>query len=523
MIVFNSRSLMKWRTLSQVQVSNFSIKQLTILASVMMASVFVFCYLTFRYFWTYDAAVDLAVAQQQEEVRRVKTLLEIQKADLAKSLLDYAAWDEVAEFISGDNDDLLESSINEHSFSAQQVSGIFIFDPNVALVWGKLYDYIYKTELSYDEIRYKFGALLADSLRSRTDQITPFVKFLVLNEQPHLMATSRVCNSDGMDCDKGFMMFIKPVGSEFSRTLKRATGLDVDILTKPDHSPPLKLSGSNTSLIEKLDYQNESTVSVVIHHSVKIPPFITWGELSAVFAFAVFMFVFNLSVVHIMVRPIKRARSALDSLTKGETSQLTEQDTFISYEMRDFVYRINEVFGQLESKQRELEWVALHDALTKVGNRRSLQQYWSALTESTELHYTSLVLIDIDYFKPFNDHYGHIEGDSVLQHVAQTLKNAPTECEKFVSRFGGEEFCIVLSSHLPIDNQQEAEWLRASIEQLNILHQYSSIASHITISAGVADCASNKLDKLQDIFLVADRALYQAKDAGRNTVIIQPY
>lgn len=489
----------------------------------MMAVTFVFCHLTFRYFWTYDTAVEQAIAQQKEEVRRVKTLINLQKSDLAKSNMDYAAWGEVVDFIAGNNDELLEESINEHSFSALQVNGVFIFDSNVSLVWGRLYDYIYNKELSYDEIRYKFGSLLADSLRSRTDKINPFVRFLVLNGQPHLLATSRVCNSDGLECNKGYMMLIKPVGAEFSRTLKQATGLEVEIKTKSDTENLPATPLPNTSIIEKIDYQNDSTVFIELQHSVKIPAFITWGELSAVFAFAVFMFVFNLGVVHIMIRPFKRARRALDQLMSGESSQLTEQDTFISYEMRDFVQRINEVFSQLENKQRELEWIALHDALTKVGNRRSLQQHWSSLVESNQACYTSLLLIDIDYFKPFNDHYGHIEGDNVLQQVASMLQRAPTESTKFVARFGGEEFCVVLSSQEEINNDREAEWLREAIEQLNVCHDYSPISPYLTVSIGVADCGLQQLDKLQDTFLVADKALYQAKDNGRNQFVIYPF
>ncbi|WP_043887140.1 diguanylate cyclase [Vibrio sp. 16] len=502
-----------------MQISNFSIKQLTVIASIMMAVTFVLFYLTFRYFWTYDTAVELAIERQNEEVRRVKTLIHLQKNDLAKSISDYAAWDEVVDFIEGNNDDLLVDSINEHSFSALQINGVFIFDADVSLMWGRMYDYIYKQELSYDEIRYKFGALLAESLRSRTDRITPFVRFLVLNEQPHLLATSRVCNSDAIDCDKGYMMILKPVGETFSRTLQQATGLQVHIKTKRDDDTILDHAQDNISIIEKNDYRNDETVFLEIHHSVKLPPFITWGELSAVLAFAVFMFAFNLSVVHIMVRPIKRARSALDQLMSGESSQLTQQDTFISYEMRDFVYRVNEVISQLESKQQELEWIAHHDALTKVGNRRSLQQHWQTLVEKQPKH-TSLLLIDIDFFKPFNDHYGHVEGDNVLQQVATALKEAPTESSKFVARFGGEEFCVVLSNDSPLNNRQEAEWLRAAVETLKIRHHYSPIAAHLTASIGVADCGLQPLGDLQDLFLVADRALYEAKDAGRNQVVI---
>ncbi|MFB9217571.1 sensor domain-containing diguanylate cyclase [Vibrio sinaloensis] len=502
-----------------MQISHFSIKQLTILASIMMAGTFVVCYLSFRYFWTYDAAMEQVYAQQQEEVHRVKTLLDIQKSNLAQGLVDYAAWDEVAKFIQGQSHDFLDSSLNDHSFAAQQINGIFIFNADVSLIWGRLYDYIYKQELSYEEIRYKFGSLLADSLRSRTDQITPFVQYLVLNGKPHLVATSRVCNSDGMDCDKGYMMFIKQIGDQFSQTLMQATGLDVDIWTKQQAQARNFQPSADVSVIEKLDYRNQPNVCVIIRHLATTPPFITWKELSALLAFACFMFVFNLSVVHIMVKPITRARYALDSLSKGQSSQLTDQDTFISYEMRDFVNRINEIFNQLELKQKELEWLALHDALTTVGNRRSLQQHWTRLLEG-QPRCTSVILIDIDFFKPFNDNYGHIEGDKVLQIVAKTLQHCDSDSDKFVARFGGEEFCVILSSDSPIDSIEEANQLRVAIEQLQIAHEFSPISSYLTISAGVVECRLTSSDKLQDKIRLADAALYAAKQQGRNRLVV---
>ncbi|MFM2590777.1 diguanylate cyclase [Vibrio sp. TBV020] len=503
-----------------MRIIHLSLKQLTLFASLMMASVFVCCYLTFRYFWVYDSEVEQALRQQSEETNRVKTVLDLQKSDLASALVDYAAWDEVDAFIQGKNHSFLETSLNAHSFTTKQLSGVFIFDKDMGLVWGQLYDYLYKRELSYDEIRYKFGALMADTLRSRTDIITPYVKLLVLNDKPTMLATARVCNSDGMDCDKGFMMFIRPIDSEFSRTLKQATGLNVEIVTTNKSAE--QLTSPNITVLEKLDYQNQSTVRVLVHHSAKLPDFITWGELSMLLAFALFMFAFNLSVVHMMVRPIKRARNALNSLSHGG-SIVTDEENFISHEMRDFVCRINEVYAQLDEKQQELEWIARHDALTEVGNRRSLQQYWQEKLRLKDHGYACVALIDVDFFKPFNDHYGHLEGDVVLNKVAQQLKKSEGDCEQFVARFGGEEFCVVLTSHTPINANAEGERLRQAIEELDLAHCYSPISTHLTVSIGVADCGSQSLAEQQEILLLADKALYQAKNQGRNRVVIKEY
>ncbi|MDC5807599.1 diguanylate cyclase [Vibrio europaeus] len=505
-----------------MQISHLSLKQLTIIASLMMASVFVFCYLSFRYIWTYDEAVERFEFLQAEEVNRVKTVIDLQKSELARSLINYAAWESITDFIHSPDPEFTDRSISPHTFTSQQLSGVFIFDPNVSLIWGRHYDVKALQDRSYDEIRYKFGALLADSLKSRTDKITPFVKFLVFDDQPALLATSRICDSDGADCDRGYMMFIKPIGGSFVRMLKQATGINVEIYTKQQAEAAEVANRENITILERLDYQNNSTVCIVINHSVTMPSFITWGELSAVLAFAVFMFGFNLCVVHVMIKPIKQARFALCNLNK-DSQTITEEDQFISHEMRDFASRINEVFGELERNRSELEWLSTHDALTKVGNRRRLQAYWQQLKSCSQNQYVSVVLIDIDHFKSFNDNYGHLEGDFILSEVATHLSNAKSSCDKFIARYGGEEFCILLSSEQPINNKQEADALLSAINTLAITHEHSPTAQYVTVSVGVADCACQPLDNQHDIFLVADSALYEAKHSGRNRAKIKPY
>jgi len=505
-----------------MQISHLSLKHLTIIASLMMASVFVFCYLSFRYIWTYDEAIERAKFLQAEEVSRVKTVIDLQKEDLARSLNNYAAWEGMSDFTRSPSESFTARNLRTHTFAAQKLSGVFIFDPNMKLIWGRHYDAITKQDKSFDEIRYRFGALLADSMRSSKDKIEPLVKFLVFNNQPALLATSRICNRDGVDCTRGYMMFIKPIDGSFSRMLKQATGVNVEVYTKQQARAAEIAKRDNITVLERLDYQNKSTVCIVINHSVTMPSYITWGELSAMLAFAVFMFGFNLCVVHVMIKPIKQARFALCHLDKNSQT-ITEEDKFISHEMRDFAGRINEVFAELEQSRSELEWLSHHDALTKVGNRRKLQAYWHDIKSKPGNPYVSVALIDIDHFKSFNDNYGHLEGDFILNEVATQLSMAKSSCDKFIARYGGEEFCIIFSSAQAINNAQEADILLDAINQLAIPHVHSSIAEYVTISIGIADCSRQPLDNQHDIFLVADAALYEAKQSGRNQAKISPY
>ncbi len=507
-----------------MQISHLSIKQLTIFASLLMSLVFVCCYVTIHYFWSYDEALQQAKSQQQEELNRVKTVINLQKSELAAALIDYSAWNDVVDYIKSPDPAFIEDSINDHTFVAKNLSGVFIFDPDVSLVWGRHFDPIMRQERSYEEIRYKFGSLLADALRARTDQVSAFSKFLVLNDSPVLMATSRVCNSDGQVCDKGYMLMLKSIDNGFSRMLKQATGIDVEVLTKESARAQNLAVSDNISIIERLDYQNQSTVCIIVRHTTKLPTFLTFKELSAILTFACFMFIVNLYLAHLMIRPLKDARSALNNLAKGSKTELARADHFISQEMQDFANQINRVFNELEEQKQELEWISSHDALTKVGNRRKLQVHWRQLSNSNLGEYVSVALIDIDWFKLFNDHYGHLEGDFALQAVAKQLSDTETGCDKLIARFGGEEFCIVLSSSTPIDNDKEAQQLIDSVNELAISHQYTlNEQKCLTVSIGVASCEQHSLRCQQEILLAADHALYQAKHNGRNGYIVVNY
>lgn len=509
-----------------MQVSHLSLKQLTVLASSLMSLVFVVCYVTIHFFWSYDTELQRAKTQQQEELNRVKTVINLQKSEVSAALIDYAAWNDVADYITQPNQEFIDDSINDHTFVSKNLSGIFIFDPNVSLIWGRHYDPIMRQERSYEEIRYKFGSLLSDALKSRTDHISAFSKFLVLNDAPVLVATSRVCNSDGEVCNKGYMLMLKPIGSGFSRMVKQATGIDVEVLTKETAKAKNLADQDNISIIERLDYQNQSTVCIIVRHSTQLPNFLTFSELSAILTFAGFMFIVNLYFAHLMIRPLKAARLALDELSKGHGHHLdiNSADRFISQEMKQLTGQISRVFNELDEQKRALEWSSHHDALTKVGNRRKLQMHWHELANRRVGEYVSVALIDIDYFKPFNDHYGHLEGDVALQSVAQKLERVISDSDKFVARFGGEEFCIVWASEQPIKNNREAQRLIDGINELAIPHLYGAKDRHwLTISAGIVSCEQHSLNCQHEIFLAADRALYQAKERGRNGYVVTTY
>lgn len=168
--------------------------------------------------------------------------------------------------------------------------------------------------------------------------------------------------------------------------------------------------------------------------------------------------------------------------------------------------------------QLALEKLVEIDHLTGLSNRRyladNLELEWAqAIRNRTPF---SLIITDIDFFKPFNDTYGHQAGDECLKSVAQAMQDSLLRESDVVVRFGGEEFCIMLPNVKAEDAWLISERMREKINALNLTHESSQVAGHVTISCGVASVIPNGDIASAEIIRMADEALYQAKENGRN-------
>jgi len=171
-------------------------------------------------------------------------------------------------------------------------------------------------------------------------------------------------------------------------------------------------------------------------------------------------------------------------------------------------------------QNQRLQSLAAFDELTQIANRRSFDQYLAeALKEPTQL---SLILCDVDYFKPFNDLYGHPAGDRCLQQVANAIRQGVRVAD-LVARYGGEEFVIVLPNTTSEVAVEVAGRIQQQLQQARILHEGSQVNTWVTISCGLASVGKN--DSVSPLRLVqyADQALYEAKQAGRNRVVVSQW
>jgi len=176
---------------------------------------------------------------------------------------------------------------------------------------------------------------------------------------------------------------------------------------------------------------------------------------------------------------------------------------------------------QLKEANEKLNRLSMTDALTGIANRRlfddKIKHEWKCARRSQQP--LSLIMIDIDHFKIYNDNFGHQAGDDCLKQVATALKSALRRPTDFVARYGGEEFSAIIPETDCNAARGIAENLRSAVASLHIPHSKSDNSEWVTISLGVSSLIPNKGQVFQNLIATSDEALYKAKHAGRNRVV----
>jgi diguanylate cyclase (GGDEF)-like protein len=180
--------------------------------------------------------------------------------------------------------------------------------------------------------------------------------------------------------------------------------------------------------------------------------------------------------------------------------------------------KLQELSSQLTAVNRELEHISRQDALTRIANRRYFDSYLEqeirrAARERTEL---SLILMDVDYFKRYNDHYGHQAGDDCLRQVASAFAAACRRPADLAARYGGEEFAVILPDTPPAGCLLVADAMRAGVAKLAVPHADSDVARCVTVSQGIATVLPGTACSPEQLIACADQALYAAKQKGRD-------
>ncbi|BES63781.1 hypothetical protein SANA_02200 [Gottschalkiaceae bacterium SANA] len=248
-----------------------------------------------------------------------------------------------------------------------------------------------------------------------------------------------------------------------------------------------------------------------------------------------------LIISRIIVRPIRSLIGAMESVIDGD------YEWTLPLGRKDVMGRLTEIFQRMiltirvsldeseaakkmledsnrslerkvQERTRELELLSNQDGLTKLFNRRKLDEHLSKL-EQGDLEW-SVLMIDIDEFKKYNDTYGHVAGDECLKRVAQAIQGCMRLSTDFVARYGGEEFCVVMEGVDTKQTEQLTIRILRAVEKLNIPNKEAINKSIITVSVGAALAKNFRGKSEKAVVEAADQALYSAKEAGRNRAFL---
>lgn len=255
-----------------------------------------------------------------------------------------------------------------------------------------------------------------------------------------------------------------------------------------------------------------------LSHSTK---YIVWSIFFFTLGLLAFLLVLLLLLRRDLLRPLVRITGNLSRLRDGMQPEpipavrITELQEVVDImpDLGGYLGSLRERSCRLEQEKAAYSRMSFMDSLTGIANRRALDMRLAGLADLRRA--VSLIMLDVDLFKIYNDTLGHQEGDVCLHRVAQVMRGCLRGGDREIFRYGGEEFAVVLEEVPPEHALHVAERLRQAVEQLDIPHP-GSPAGHVTISLGVAAVEELTPETLPRLLETADSALYRAKERGRN-------
>ncbi len=303
--------------------------------------------------------------------------------------------------------------------------------------------------------------------------------------------------------------------------------------------------------IEDILYQSRSLLASILNTSldgiaaleaVRKPSTGKIEDFRCLVANPIFAMMVNRHQDHLVGKLI--AKKILSQISPGlfdkfvklvETGQTLQQEIFFQQDnTQEYWYHLVAVklgdglsltvrdITQRKQAELKLESSAKIDSLTGIGNRRLFDQMilqeWNRHKRTQQP--LSLIICDIDEFKRYNDHYGHLQGDKCLHQVAQSINRVVKRSGELVARYGGEEFAIILPHTNKKQAVKVAKLIQEEIHQQKIVHAESRVSAYVTMSIGVTSMIPGIQHSLKSLIMIADKALYQAKARGRNHIVL---
>lgn len=450
--------------------------------------------------------------------------------------VDWAAWNDTFHYIHGENDDFLTENILPYAFDDLDIDFIAIIgrDRKARFIGLKTDEGIIQLdELSKATEDLSLSYLLEAQQRSGTLRIAGEIGYYT---------SYAVTDNFQTKPSNGLLLFARVFPENLIQRIKLMTQTDIkplDYRSLPEsqlESNPIirpmngfaitRLSKDYFLLLDKPDNTFQTALKVS-HDSIDIPFILDETTMFSILAFLALPIVVTFIAWLVFLRPVNTLFLQLKAMESRSRFVHIKTNTQI-VEFRGFVNTFNKLVDKVHAYQEKLKQESQTDGLTGIRNRQYLDEQieniWrTSIRQSLPL---ALIMIDIDFFKKYNDLYGHQRGDETLKFVARAINGLARRSDDIVARYGGEEFIFVSRPANQEELIEQLESIMAAVRDLDIEHDDSNITNHITVSCGACFTFEPKVewhDNIKDVIKTADEALYEAKDNGRNRYVIRPF
>lgn len=441
---------------------------------------------------------------------------------------DWAKWDEIYNYVENPDSGFIKRNLNGN-FKELNIDGIAILDSAATLKLAAI-------KANDQIVQVPSLTHLSNDLRATDFLYNPTQFGLIwIGDKLGYFASSAIQNSEMSKSPNGTLIFTRFFKNSFFERVHLYTDARISIYTlkefqqrHPDiqaidleEVSTLKTIQDSYFINIKNQGDNISGVLNVQYDKAQLPRLLDKATLISIFALVLLPIIITFVTWHAFLLPVNNMFRQLKTMENEGSATTITTDSHI-WELQTFASTFNGLVAKITNYQDKLENDSKTDGLTQIFNRRHFDETFdTAWRFSTRNKIPiSIIMVDIDFFKKYNDHYGHQQGDEALKQVANILQQHARRANDVLARYGGEEFILM---HQPDSREHLKKTLNAILESINeamIPHETSGVCNHITVSAGacLVDEPGGWMKDYKELAVkVADQALYKAKNKGRNT------
>lgn len=507
-------------------------------------------------FIIFPSFLELEYREAGENLRRVFYAIDREIVHLDRLCGDWAVWDDSYAFMDEQSQEFIDSNLNEETLKADNFNLLLFCRPDGTVVWSHAVDYVNNRPITFQFLTTNTLPLSHPLLAVQSTEEAGKKKSGVLDTEfgPLLFSTREILHSDGSGPGKGFLVMGHFLDKVTQATLREQTRIPFEIIyplpKEQAHCGSIETIGTlRTDRLSYFELKNGQYIKTCAGYQdasgtplfgvqYLFPREITrkgitsmgYAAALVIFSGVTILIILNVLLQYVVLKPVQRLTEHAARLEQeGDYSlrlNLSRSDEVgrLSSSFDTMVQTISERTAELQLANEQLILLSVQDGLTGIANRRMFDSYiakeWRrAKREQCPL---SVILLDVDFFKKYNDTYGHQQGDRCLVAVAGALQQHVRRPADLAARYGGEEFVMVLPNTHADGAMLLAERVREAVQALKIEHSGSSVSPFVSVSLGVATTVPpiDQENVHLDTFLEwADQGLYQAKHQGRNRAV----